>query len=109
VKGAFDLSVVVPCFNEEANLGNLVERIRETMTMANIATEIVLVDDCSRDRTRQIIEELSRQHPFVLGVFHERNQGIASGWRSGLEASHGPAIAIMDADLQYAPEEGRRP
>ncbi|MBK5257390.1 MAG: glycosyltransferase family 2 protein [Vicinamibacteria bacterium] len=102
---AFELSVVVPCFNEEANLANLVARIHETMTMAGIKTEIVLVDDCSRDRTRPIIEELSGQHPFVLGVFHERNQGIAGGWRSGLAASHAPAIAIMDADLQYAPED----
>ena len=102
---SFDLSVVVPCFNEEANLANLVQRIHETMTMAGIGTEIVLVDDCSRDRTRQIIGELSTRHPFVLGVFHERNQGIAGGWRSGLAASHAPAIAIMDADLQYAPED----
>jgi phenylacetate-CoA ligase len=105
VTAGFDLSVVVPCFNEEANLANLVQRIHETMTMAGIATQIVLVDDCSRDRTRQIIGELSTGHPFVLGVFHERNQGIAGGWRSGLAASHAPAIAIMDADLQYAPED----
>lgn len=105
MKAAFDLSVVVPCFNEEANLANLVQRIHETMTMAGIATEIVLVDDCSRDKTRQIIEGLSRAHPFVVGVFHEKNQGIAGGWRSGLAASHGAAIAIMDADLQYAPED----
>jgi len=105
VTASFDLSVVVPCFNEEANLANLVQRIHETMTMAGIGTEIVLVDDCSRDRTRQIIGELSTRHPFVLGVFHERNQGIAGGWRSGLAASHAPAIAIMDADLQYAPED----
>jgi len=102
---AYDLSVIVPCFNEEANLVNLVNRIHETMTMAGISTQIVLVDDCSRDRTRAIIEELSREHSFVLGVFHERNQGIAGGWRSGLAASQAPAIAIMDADLQYAPED----
>ena len=75
MKAGFDLSVVVPCFNEEANLANLVQRIHETMTMAGIATEIVLVDDCSRDKTRQIIEELARAHPFVVGVFHEKNQG----------------------------------
>ena len=102
---AFDLSIIVPCFNEEANLANLVARIHETMTMAGIAAEVVLVDDCSRDRTRQIIVDLSRQHPFVTGVFHERNQGISGGWRSGLHASHAPAVAIMDADLQYAPED----
>lgn len=105
MKPAFDLSVIVPCFNEEANLRNLVQRIHETMSMAGIATEVVLVDDCSRDRTQRIIQELSKQHPFVLGVFHERNQGISGGWRSGLAASHAPAIAIMDADLQYAPED----
>jgi phenylacetate-CoA ligase len=102
---SFDLSVIVPCFNEEANLGNLVRRLDETMTMAGIRTEIVLVDDCSRDRTRSIIEDLGRNNPFVTGVFHEKNQGISGGWRSGLLASHAPAVAIMDADLQYAPED----
>lgn len=105
MKSGFNLSVVVPCFNEEANLENLVTRIHETMTMSGIATEIVLVDDCSRDRTREIIRDLEVRHPFVTGVFHQRNQGIAGGWRSGLDASSAPAIAIMDADLQYAPED----
>jgi phenylacetate-CoA ligase len=105
VTSTFDLSIIVPCYNEEANLKNLVDRIDETMTMSRIATEIVLVDDCSRDRTKEIIQDLARKHPFVTGVFHERNQGIAGGWRSGLAASKAPAVAIMDADLQYAPED----
>jgi len=101
----FDLSVIVPCFNEEQNLPNLVARLEEVMNLNRIRPQIVLVDDCSRDRTREVIRDLEKTHPTVTGVFHERNQGIAGGWRSGLAAAKAPVVAIMDADLQYAPED----
>ncbi len=100
-----DLSILVPCYNEEGNLGSLVSRLDETMRLNGIAIEIVLVDDCSRDSTRKTIARLASDHRFVVGVFHEVNQGIHGGWRSGLAAAHAPVVAIMDADLQYAPED----
>lgn len=100
-----ELSVVVPCFNEEKNLPNLVARLEETMRLNGIHAEIVLVDDCSRDQTREVIRGLAKSHPAVTGVFHDRNTGIAGGWASGLAAASGPAVVIMDADLQYSPED----
>lgn len=100
-----ELSVIVPCFNEEKNLPNLVGRLHETMTLNNIDAEIVLVDDCSRDQTKAVIEQLAKTHPFVTGVFHTENRGIHGGWRSGLGAAHASIVSIMDADLQYAPED----
>ena len=100
-----ELSIIVPCFNEEGNLPNLVARLDETMSLNGIKAEIVLVDDCSRDRTRSVIQELATRHSFVKGVYHDRNMGIASGWQSGLSAATAPAVVIMDADLQYAPED----
>lgn len=100
-----DLSIVVPCYNEEGNLRELVRRIRETMELHRFSAEIILVDDHSRDGTRALIEELARQHPEVRGVFHPENRGIVGGWRSGLEAARAPHLVTTDADLQYAPED----
>jgi glycosyltransferase involved in cell wall biosynthesis len=100
-----DLSVIVPCYNEEANLRPLVERLGAVLDLFRIRAELVLVDDASRDGTRAVIQELMRGPVPVVGVFHDRNQGIAGGWRSGLAAARAPLVAIMDADLQYAPED----
>jgi phenylacetate-CoA ligase len=100
-----DLSIIVPCYNEEGNLRELVARFREILELFRIRAEIILVDDASRDGTRAVIEEQSASQPGVVGVFHEQNRGIASGWRSGLAASRAPLVAITDADMQYAPED----
>ncbi len=100
-----DLSIIVPCYNEEQNLRELVERMTSILELFRIRAEIILVDDQSRDNTRAVIRELMAVHPAVVGVFHEENRGIAGGWRSGLAVSRAPLLAITDADLQYAPED----
>jgi phenylacetate-CoA ligase len=100
-----ELSLIVPCYNEEGNLRELVARLAVVFKIFGLRAEIVLVDDRSADGTRALIQQLAAEHPFVTGVYHERNQGIVGGWRSGLAAAHAPVVAIMDADLQYAPED----
>ncbi len=99
------LSIIVPCFNEEANLPELVRRTREVLALYRLPAEILLVDDKSRDRTRQVIETLAAAHPEVRGLFHDVNEGIVGGWRTGLDAARAPYVLITDADLQYAPED----
>ncbi len=101
----YDLSVIVPCFNEEENLAELVGRLTTILDIFRIRAEVILVDDCSRDQTRFVIESLCTRYPQVVGVFHKENRGIAGGWRSGLGAARAPLVAITDADLQYAPED----
>ena len=99
------LSIIVPCFNEEGNLRELVRRTREILGIHHVAAEILLIDDKSRDGTRALIEELSREHVEVRGLYHDLNQGIVGAWRTGLAAARGPHVVITDADLQYAPED----
>jgi phenylacetate-CoA ligase len=66
----------------------------------------VLVDDGSTDSTRTVIEELATRHPGrVIGRYHARNQGIAASWRTGMDRARGRLVAIIDADLQYQPED----
>jgi phenylacetate-CoA ligase len=99
-----ELSVLVPCFNEEGNLPELVERTERVFERRGIAGEIVLVNDGSRDGTAAQIEALAARHPNVVAVHHPTNRGIPAGWRSGLAHSRGRYVCTIDADLQYQPE-----
>ena len=102
---AFDLSVIVPCFNEEGNIPLLLERTQKTLSEAGINGEIILVDDASSDRTAELIRAAEAERPNVRGCFHKVNQGIVGGWRTGLAASSGKYVVTIDADLQYQPED----
>ncbi len=100
------LSVIVPCLDEELNVPELARRVLETFDAGGVDGELLLVDDGSRDATWQRIEELASCHPHrVVGVRHEGNRGIAAAWKTGLAASRGELVAVMDADLQYQPED----
>jgi phenylacetate-CoA ligase len=101
-----DLSIIVPCFNEELNLPELTQRVLLTLDTGKLSGELILVDDGSQDGTARVIREQMVKYPGrVLGVFHRGNKGIAAAWRSGVEASRGAAVAVIDADLQYRPED----
>src|SRR5262249_5033871 len=102
------VSVVVPCFNEEANLRELVARLDATFALHHLPAEILLVDDASRDGTWGVIQSLQgalSAFAEVRGLRHETNRGIVGGWKSGAEAARAPHLVITDADLQYAPED----
>ena len=106
VPAPLTLSIVVPCFNEEFNLPELVDRVLLTLERGDLTGELVLVDDGSRDRTRQVIEEQEARHPGrVVGCFHAVNQGIAAAWKTGTARASGRYVVIIDADLQYQPED----
>ena len=100
-----ELSVIVPCFNEEANLPELVARVGDVFSVGKVEGELVLIDDGSSDRTWQVIEAEAKSHPFVVGVRHPENRGIAAAWKSGVMAARGRLCSILDADLQYQPED----
>ena len=101
----YELSVIAPCYNEEGNLRELVNRLRTAFQTKNIAGEVVLVDDGSKDGTGALVDQLAQEHPNVVAVHHDTNRGIVAGWRSGLEASHGDLVCLIDADLQNLPED----
>ncbi len=71
-----ELSVLVPCFNEEGNVPELVERTERVFDRRSIAGEIILVNDGSVDGTGRQIDELATTHERVRALHHERNQGI---------------------------------
>src|SRR3954451_3499379 len=100
-----ELSVVVPCLNEEANLPDLVARVGEVFQVGNLDGELVLIDDGSTDSTWKVIGELEQANPWLSARRHSENRGIDAGWTTGVSAARGKLVAILDADLQYQPED----
>jgi glycosyltransferase involved in cell wall biosynthesis len=94
------VSVVIPVYNEAATLAQIVARVRE----APVTSEIILVDDCSTDGSRELVKTLAREEG-VKGVFHEINQGKGAALRSGFAAATGDVVLVQDADLEYDPRD----
>lgn len=105
---AVELSVVVPCYNEAGNLPELVARLRSVFEKRRVKGEIVLVNDGSGDDTGKVIDSLAKTHSEVVPVHHEKNQGLAAGWDSGVAQATGVYVCLIDADLQYQPEDVAR-
>lgn len=100
-----ELSVIVPCLNEELNIPELAARILRVFEAGQVRGELVIIDDGSTDGTAAVIRDLMRKHEGVVGCFHPENRGIAAAWKSGAAAARGTLVAILDADLQYQPED----
>ncbi|HYI11913.1 MAG TPA: glycosyltransferase [Thermoanaerobaculia bacterium] len=103
---SIDISVVAPCYNEMENANALTERLLHLFAKRKLHGEVVLVNDGSRDETGRVIDELARKYPdSVVAVHHKKNQGIAVAWQTGVDSSSGKYVCLIDADLQYLPEE----
>ena len=93
------LSVIIPVFNEEDTLEELLNRVLEV----DVEKEIIIVDDCSTDGSRKILESLDNDMVKVL--YQEKNQGRGAAIRAGLKEATGTIVVNQDADLEYDPSE----
>ncbi|MBI1882398.1 MAG: glycosyltransferase family 2 protein [Chloroflexi bacterium] len=99
------VSIVIPCFNEIQTIETILQQV--LAVELPLQREIVIVDDCSRDGTRDYLNKL-KDHDEVKVVFHEVNQGKGAALRTGFAHSTGDIIIIQDADLEYDPGEYTR-
>ncbi len=95
------LSVVMPVYNEMATLRSIVEAVRAV----DVDKEIVLVDDGSRDGSRELVQELADEFPEVRAVLHEKNMGKGAALKTGFSQARGRFVVIQDADLEYDPND----
>lgn len=100
-----DISLVVPLYNEEESLPELVEWINNVLLENSLSGEIILVDDGSRDSSWDVINSLSEQYPNILGIKFIRNYGKSAALNKGFEHARGKVVITLDADLQDSPDE----
>lgn len=94
------ISILIPVFNEANTLKAILKKVEET-NFCGLEKEIILIDDCSTDGTRDILKELGEDKYKIL--YHEKNMGKGAALRTGLEHVTGDIVVIQDADLEYDP------
>ena len=100
-----DISVVVPLYNEEESLPELLAWIERVMDGNRFVYEVIFVDDGSRDGSWDVVSDLARRNPSVRAIRFLRNYGKSAALYSGFEAARGRVVITMDADLQDSPDE----
>lgn len=100
-----DISVVIPLYNEEESLPELHEWIKRVMDENQFSYELIFIDDGSKDKSWQIIENLQDNYAEVRGVKFRRNYGKSAALFCGFEEAQGDVVITMDADLQDSPDE----
>ena len=100
-----ELSLVIPVYNEEENLTELIARTTAACDKLDCTTEIILVDDGSADRSMEMIIEASQKDPRIVGVILTSNFGQHAAVTAGFQTSRGKYVVTLDADLQNPPEE----
>lgn len=98
------LSIVIPAYNEEGCLAELLSRLKPVLESLGAPYEIIFIDDGSRDRTYSLLCELAQKYPEIAAVRLSRNFGHQAALTAGLTLARGQAVISMDADLQHPPE-----
>ncbi|MEZ5107430.1 MAG: glycosyltransferase family 2 protein [Bacteroidia bacterium] len=100
-----DISVIIPLYNEEESLRELVSWIEKVMQQHHYSYEIIMIDDGSKDDSWKVIASLAEKNPQVRGFKFKRNYGKSAALHKGFEAANGKVVITMDADLQDSPDE----
>ncbi len=101
------LSIIIPAYNEEATIRTILDSVRTVALPEDIQRELVVVNDCSSDRTAEIVRSYISEHPDTEISFyeHEVNKGKGAALHTGIDKASGDYIVVQDADLEYDPEE----
>jgi len=96
-----EISIIIPAYNDEEVIADSVETVLAKMKRLAERFEILLIDDCSKDNTKQIVGALAAKHPEIVPIYHEVNLGVGSGLRSGFNAAKYDLVLTDFSDLPF--------
>ncbi len=99
------LSVIIPCYNEQENLVPLIQRLHQSLETCTKSYELIFIDDASTDATAEILRNLAKDDTRLRGIFHTSNFGQSAALLTGIQHSQGDIVISMDADLQNDPAD----
>ncbi|MDZ4667372.1 MAG: glycosyltransferase family 2 protein [bacterium] len=99
------LSIIIPAYNEARTIHHILDKVEAVQLINGIEKELVIVNDCSKDNTAQVVRNYMVGRPYIKFIEHAVNQGKGAAIHTGIKEATGDYIIVQDADLEYDPSE----
>ena len=103
--GPYEFCIIVPVYNEEGNILRLEEELSDYIHTSSVKTCVLLIDDGSKDNSRNLIKEISNRNESFFYLLFDKNAGLSAAIKAGIDMAGSPYIGYMDADLQTVPKD----